>query len=182
MDPIVKLVTEKFAAFEHEQDPTRIVEALDALEAAERDLPLSDAEASARAVSRRLGFFEALDRTLDPRWDAQHAPPRGVAPPPSHHGAVFSSGEVDPAAIADPQERARYVQALRDNKDQNRRYSVQDQLRRVDERAMRFFGRLLIDRYGGSPAGQREFEHLLAAAPLGGRRRERLRALLQASA
>ena len=57
MDLTDQQVTEKFAAFEKDQDPTLVHEALDLIEAAERDMPVGDAAARKQALSRRLMFF-----------------------------------------------------------------------------------------------------------------------------
>ena len=171
-------VAEKFAEFEKKQDPTFIYEALDSIEAAESKMPPGDTDARKQALSRRLDFFAALDRNIDPNWDPKNVPPQGVAPPPSSQGIVYGSGEVDPASISDPQERAKYIQALKENKTEIQRYSVQFELRRIDERAMRFVERLLADRYTNSEADRREFEELLASSSVNEQRKERLRALM----
>ena len=113
-------------------------------------------------------------------WDANDVPVKGV-PAPLPHGTVYGSGEVDPATIPDPEVRAQYVQALKANKDDYQRYFVQSQLRQIDERAMRFVERLLVDRYTDSLADWQEFEELLAASTLSDARKERLRALLSGS-
>src|SRR5271165_567342 len=134
MDSIDQRVTEKFAEFEKKRDPSLIYEALDSIEAAESGMPVGDAAARKLAVSRRLHFFAALDRNIDPTWDPKKVPVQGV-PPPLSHGMVYGSGEVDPATIPDPEVRAQYVRALKANKDDNQRYFVQLQLRRIDERA-----------------------------------------------
>jgi hypothetical protein len=179
MDSTDKQVTEKFAAFEKEQDPVLVHEALDLIETAERDMPAGDTAARKQALSRRLRFFAALDRNIDPMWDPKDKPVMGVSPPLSH-GVVYSSGEVDPATIPDPEVRAQYVQALKANKDDYQRYSVQSQLRRIDERAMRFM-ELLAERFVASPVDRQEFEKLLAASTVSDARKERLRALLPGS-
>lgn len=176
MDLTDKQVTEKFAAFEKEQDPTLVHEALNLIEAAERDMPAGDAAARKQALSRRLRFFAALDRYIDPMWDPEDIPVKGVAPPLSH-GPVYGSGEVDPATIPDPAVRAEYERALKASKDYEKRYDVQLQLRRIDERAMRFVERFLAERYTNSEDRQ-EFEELLSASPVNDLRKEKLRALV----
>jgi hypothetical protein len=177
MDSVDQQVMEKFAEFEGERDPSSIYEALDLIEATEAQLPIADAAARKLAVSRRLGFFAALDRNIDPMWDSTAEPVKGV-PAPLPHGMVYGSGEVDPATIPDPEVRARYVQAVKANKDENQRYFVQGQLRLIDERALRFVERLLADRYTDSSADRTELEELLAASPVNEQRKERLRALM----
>lgn len=167
-------MADKLAEFGKEQDPTRVYEALEAIEAAERSI--SAAERS-QALSRRLRFLAALDRQMDPGWDPENAPVRGVPPPPTH-GMVYGTGEVDPATISDPAVRTEYERALQVSKDRARWYDVQFQLRRIDERATRFVERFVAERYTRSSADRLELEALLAAAPVGGARRKRLRALL----
>ena len=177
MDLIDKQVTKKFAAFEKEQEPALVYEALETLEAAEHDAPPGDVAARRRVVSRWLRFFAALDRNIDPMWDPKDVPVKGVTPPLSH-GVVYGSGEVDPSTIPDPVARAQYEQALKASKDYDKWYRVQLQLQRIDERAMRFVGWLLAERYTDSPADRQEFEELLAASPMNDARKERLRALM----
>ena len=99
MDDVINVITEKLGGFTAEQDVTRIYEVLDALEAAERDLPPSDATRRL-AIERRLYFLAALDDHIDPRWDEARRPVVGAPPPPSHHGPVYPTGQVDPSDIA----------------------------------------------------------------------------------
>jgi hypothetical protein len=177
MNSLDQRMTETVAEFEKKRDPTLLYEILDSLQAAEAAIPVGDTAARKLAVTRRLRFFEVLDRSLDPTWNQNNPPPQGVPPPPVH-GIVYSSGEVDPASIPDPEERARYVQALKANKDARRQYSVQFDLRRIDERAMLFFGRFLTDRYNESEHDRTEFEGLLAASAVNEARKAQLRALM----
>jgi hypothetical protein len=176
MDFIDEQVAEKLAAFEREQNPARVHEALDVIEAAERHLPMGDTAGREQALSRRLRFFAVLDRSIDPSWDPKEVPAKGVTPPATH-GIVYSSGEVDPSTIPDPAARAEYERALKASKDYERRYDVQLELRRIDERAMRFVERLLADRYTDPEGDTQEFEGMLAASPVNELRKERLRAL-----
>ena len=171
-------VTEKLAAFEKEQDPTRLYEAMDLIEAAERELPAGDTVARQQALARRLRFLAALDRNLDPKWDIKNVPVQGAPPPPSHEGIVYATGEVDPSAIRDPVERAEYVRALEASKEYARWYDVQYQLRQIDERAMRIVALLLPAMYSNSAADRQEFEDLLAASPVTESRKDQLRALM----
>lgn len=181
MDSIDKYVMEKFAAFEKEQEPTLVHEALDAIEAAERGMRAGDMAARKQALSRRLSFFAALDRSIDPMWDPEDIPVKGVTPP-LLHGAIYGSGEVDPATIPDPSVRAEYERALKANKDYQKRYDVQLQLRRIDGRATRFVERLLAERYTDSPADRGELEELLASSSVSDARKKQLRMLVRKSA
>jgi hypothetical protein len=177
MDLVDKRVAEKFAAFEQEQDLALVYQALDAVEAAERDASPNDTEARRRAVSRWLRFMAMLERVIDPKWDAKNVPVCG-APPPPMDCAVDSSGEVDPATIPDRAMRAGYEQALKASKDYEKWYGGQFQLRRVDERAMRFVEWLLAERYTNSEQNRQELEELLATSPVADTRKERLRIYL----
>ncbi|KIO49067.1 hypothetical protein [Nitrosospira sp. NpAV] len=174
MDLIDEKVAEKLVAFEIEQDPALVHESLDMIEAAERDVSIGDITARKQALAQRLRFFAVLDRNIDPMWNPEDKPVKGAAPPRSH-GAVYGSGEVDPATIADPAMRAEYERALQASKDYGRRYDVQFQLRRIDERAMRFVERFLAERYSESPTDRQELEELLSAAPINDARKKQLR-------
>jgi len=180
MDSLKQQIIEKFSEFEKTQDADLIHQLLDSIEASEVNIPAGDEAAQNLAVSRRLHFLAALDRSIDPAWNSKDVPPQGV-PAPAHQGMVYSSGEVDPETIPDPEVRAQYVQALKANKDARRRYSVQLELRRIDDRAMRFAERFLADRFGNSQRDHQEFEQLLAASPVNETRKERLRELLSKS-
>ncbi len=173
-------MTDKLDEFEQDRDPVRLYEALDLVEAAERNVRTDDVAASRHAVARRLRFLAALDRSIDPTWDPARRPVKGV-PPPSDDVVVFPSGEVDPSTIADPAVRAEYERALKANKDERKRYDIQFQLRRIDERAMHFLARFLSERYSGSKRDRQEFEDALSRIPLTEHRKERLRALLSKS-
>jgi len=170
-------MTEKLAAFEKDQNPTLVYEVLDLIEAAERNVPLGDTASRKQAFSRRLRFFAALDRNIDPKWDSKKVPVKGATPPLTR-GIVYPSGEVDPSTIRDPAERAKYERELKASKDYEKRYDVQFQLRQIDERAMRFVERLLAERYTESLADRQEFDHLLAASSVSETRKDRLRALI----
>lgn len=177
MDSIEERMSQKFAAFEQQQDPALLYEILDSLEAAESEMSAEDPAARNLALARRLHFFAMLDRNIDPLWDPNDVPVRGV-PPPASHGVIYGSGEVDPATIPDPEVRKQYVQALQASKDAYQRYGVQLRLRRIDERAMSFVARFLTDRSPNRQRDNRQFEELLAASPLSATRRERLQALM----
>ena len=180
MDSLNQQIIEKFREFEKKQDPDLISQLLDSIEASEVNIPAGDAVARDLAVSRRLHFLAALDRSIDPAWNSKDVPPQGV-PPPAQHGMVYSSGQVDPETIPDPEVRAHYVQALKANKDARRRYSVQLELRRIDDRATRFAERFLADRFGNSAQDRQVLEHLLAVSPVNETRKQRLRELVARS-
>src|SRR5262245_6647318 len=127
MDVTDKRVMEKFARFETRRDPALVIEALEAVEAVQRNVPVGDASAHARVFSNWLQFFAALDRHLDPKWDPKKVPAKGAALPPVH-GVVFPSGEVDPSTIPDPVAQAEYVKALKASADYREWFGVQLQL------------------------------------------------------
>jgi hypothetical protein len=170
MSVIDQLIADTFAVFEKERDPAPLYEVLDSMEAAEARIAAEDVLARKQAILHRLHFFALLDQAIDSAWSAQDIPAQGV-PPPSTHGVIFSSGEVDPKSIPDPEERARYMQALKANKEAQQEYYVQMQLRRIDERAMRCIGQLLDE------LENHELEPLLAASRVDPARASRVRAL-----
>ena len=178
MDPIESQVNERFATFAQQGDTTSLYEALAIIEAAERQTTHSDPVGRRLAVARRLHFLAALGHHLDPRFDPADKPVVGAPPPPSHHGPVYPTGQVDPSDIADPAERAEYERAVAVSKAYARWYDTQSQLRRIDERATRFLELLLREQYRDTAADRDEFEALLAASPLDEARRRALRALL----
>lgn len=176
MDVTDQRVLEKFSGFERKRDPALVIEALEAVEAVQRNVQAGDAAAHARVLSNWLQFFAALDRHLDPTWDPKKVPVKGAAPPPVH-GVVFPSGEVDPSTIPDPAARAEYVKALKASADYREWFGVQLQLRRVDERAMRVLEQLFVQARRNSEEDERQLEQLLAASPVDQSRKERIRAL-----
>lgn len=169
---------EKVTAFENEQDPTRMYEALDLVEAAERDISTTDKAARNQAVLRWIRLFAALDQYLDSTWNPEKKPVNGV-PPPSPHTVVYPSGEVDPETIPDPAVRAEYLRALNAGKEYMKWYDIQYQLRGIDERAMHFVERFLAEQYTDSAADQQTFENLLVASPANEVRKQRLRLLFK---
>jgi len=177
MDSTDKLVAEKFTAFEKDHDPAFVYHALDAVEDAQRDILPGDMAALKRGLSLSLSFLAALDRYIDPAWDPKKDPVRGV-PPPISGVPVLGTGEIDPAAILNPAMRARYEQELKARKDYLKYYTVQFQLRRIDERAMTGAKCLLAEMHGGSPSGRQVLEELFTSALLSDARKGRLRTLL----
>ena len=174
MDTIETRMTTRFVAFEHEQDPALVQASLDELAASQNALATSDADV-AGAYARWLRFLEGLDSALDPHWQARKPPVQGV-PLPTTHGVVYPSREVDPASIADPTERARYVAALRASLDAVKRYGAQLQLRRIAAQARAlvqlFFGPIAA----ASPAARERFEQQLAASSMSAQFKQQLRA------
>jgi hypothetical protein len=170
-------VADKFAAFDDEQDPTRVYEALDLVEAATRDMSVTNVPERNRALRLWLAFLAAVDRRIDRDWEQEDITVHGV-PPPSPHGVVYPSGEVDPSTIPDPSARTAYEQALAANRERRHQYSVQIQLRRIEERAMRIVGQLLTASYVGSAHDRRELEDVLATSPVPDAVKYQVRALM----
>jgi hypothetical protein len=177
MDATGRRIEGKFAAFGKTNDAGLVIEALEIVKAATRDVPIGDVAARKQAVSYWLLFLASLDRYVDPQWDPQRVPVKGVAPPPGH-GVVHPSGEVDPATIPDPAARADYVRALKASSDYREWYLIQFQLRRLESDAVRSFELLLAERYSGSAQDRQELEELLAASPVSEARRDRGRAAM----
>jgi hypothetical protein len=179
IDPTDAQVADKLAAFEQVRDPVLLYEALDLIEAAERDVRADDAAVAQQAFARRLRFLDALDRFIDPTWDPARPPVKGVPPPADYGGVVFPSGEVDPLAIADPAVRAEYERALKANKNDRKAWDIQFQLRQIDERAMHHLARFVGEMGSQSGEVRRSFEDALARIPLTGPRKTRVQALMQ---
>jgi hypothetical protein len=173
LDSTEDYVLKKFAAFENERDPELIQEALESIEVAQQE---GDEVDPKEAVSRWLSFFAALDRNIDRQWDPEDVPVMGVIPPVSE-GVAHSPG-VDPSKITDPAARQQYEQDLKANWAYAEHYRVQHLLRRIDERAMHRFERLLAERYKDSSADRTEVEELVKASPLSDGRKQQLLALV----
>lgn len=177
MDSTDKRVAEKFAAFDRDQDPTRIEEAFKIVEDANRGVTPGDRAARKEGLLRWLRFLAALDREIDPGFAPLDTAVPG-APLPPVHGPVQSNGEVDPATIPDPAARAEYVRALQASRKKHRWFSAQTQLRRLDEQAMVFVKVFLASNYTSSEADRQEMEALFSAAQLSEPRKKRLRAVM----
>jgi hypothetical protein len=177
MEALEKKIQQKFSEFSKQQDPGLIHQALDLVEAAQRDAEPSHAASCRGALSASLTFLAELDRHIDPAWDQAKDPVRGV-PPPVSGVRVYGTGEIDPADIPDPAIRARYIKDLKANKDYRAYYNVQFRLRRIDERAMSFLERFIQRCYTASPQDRSELDGLLAASFVTADRRNRLRHLI----
>jgi hypothetical protein len=177
MNEIENQVTEKFDTFENEHNPTSIYEAMEIIETAQRNISRWDDAERNHALAHWLLFLARLDKLIDPQWDPDQPPVRGTKPPPTQ-GVVFSSGEVDPETISDPDQRAEYVRLLKKSKEDARLWDIQFQLRRIEERAMYSIETLLTQRFSTSPASRQAGEELLAASTVTDARRQQLRALL----
>jgi len=177
MNGTAELLAQKLDALEKEQDPELVYQALENIQAFDRDILTWDATARRQAVSHWLRFLITLDRMIDPKWDAAAKPVEGTVPP-SMQGIAYTSGQVDPETIPDPDQRARYVQALKASKDYARWYDLQYQLRHIEKRAMLFVEQILAERFPKSRSGRQELEELLAASPATAARKEWLRSLL----
>jgi hypothetical protein len=177
-DPVDQRVDALYATFAHDRDPMLVQQALDEIEAAGTDLGMGDPTARRQSLARWLRFLAQLDRFLDPAWKQEDRPVHGVAPP-TPHGPVFPSGDVDPSTIPHPAVRAAYERALRQSREREREYRVQFELRRLDDRAMHLVALLLRGTYP-DPMDEQELDDLLAASPAEGSRKARVRALLPA--
>jgi hypothetical protein len=176
MEPGEKLLQEKFNEYQKNHDPAFVYQALDTVEAAQRGTNPGDTRARRRALVLSLHFLALLDREIDPAWNPNDDPVKGV-PPPVPGVPVRGTGEIDPASIPDPTMRARYEQQLKANKDYFKYHSVQFQLRRIDERATDFLKRFVNRCYTGQSKDREEFEAVLADPALSATRREMLRKL-----
>ncbi|MGF6778296.1 hypothetical protein [Paraburkholderia sp. GAS334] len=177
MEALEKEIQQKFSEFSKQQDPGLIHQALDLVEAAQRDAEPSHAASCRDALSASLTFLVELDQHIDPAWDQAKDPVRGV-PSPVSGVRVYGTGEIDPADIPDPALRARYIQDLRANKEYRAYYNTQFRLRRIDESAMLFLERFIQRCYTASPQQRAEVDRLLAASSVTAERRNRLRNLV----
>lgn len=177
MEGLEKEIQQRFLEFGQLQDPGLVHQALDLVEAAQREAEPSRAASCRRALSASLAFLAELDGRIDPTWDASKDPVRGV-PPPITGVRVAGTGEIDPAEIPDPAVRARYIRDLQENKEYRAYYNVQFRLRRIDERATSFLERFIQRCYTASPEDRAELDQSLAATSLTEARRTRLRSLL----
>lgn len=174
MEAIEKEIQQKFSEFSKQPDLKLIYQALDLVEAAQRDAEPSHAASCRAVLSASLMFLAELDLHIDSAWDQTKDPVRGV-PPPVSGVRVYVTGEIDPADIADPAIRARYIKDLKANKDYRAYYHVQFQLRRIDEHAMSFLERFIQWYYTALPQDRSELDGLLAASSVTANRRNRLR-------
>jgi len=176
-----KQLLEKFAAFAEKQDLTLVHEALELVEAVERDVPLGDSAARQAALSLRLTFMAELERNIDPKWDSSKTPVRGATPPTTMAGIVYATGEVDPSTIVNPDERAKYERELKASKDYERWYHLQYDLRRIDEQSIRFMEVWLAQHYRNFEADRRELDQVIETSRLSEVRKEQMRTLTRDS-
>ena len=176
MDLVDEQVVEKFAAFERQQEPLLVQEALLVLQVAQQDLPIGEVTARKRGFSRWLRFLALLERYIDPNWNSEEVPEMALIPPPSN-GVVYPSG-VDPSVIPDPVARLQYSQAIEANNNYANWYSAQLKLRRIDSEAMTAIKWWLTERYTGSPTDRQEVEELLTVSSVSNMRKELLRSLV----
>jgi len=176
MYPIEKKIADGFAAFETEQDPQLLYVALNEIEDVQRYAVPEHRDACRRGLSLLLSFMAELEPHIDAKWERKKVPPLGV-PLPVPDLPVYGTGEVDPAAIADPAIRARYEQELKTNRENWVRYNVQFQLRGVEERAVDDL-KLFAERcFAGSSANRQEYEQLLNTSSLSDRLKKKFRKL-----
>lgn len=168
------------ARYEREGDQQILQEALERITAAagsQGDEGVEDDDAAdRREMARLLQLFAVLDQAIDPAWDPEDVPVTGISPPASG-GVKYPSG-VDPAAIPDPEVRAEYERMLAASKRHAERYLRQQELRRIDQRAMDAAREWLAERYSRGPADHEAFEDMLSSYHVSPERARRLRALL----
>lgn len=177
MHPIEKKIAGHLATFAKEQDPQRLYDALNDIEDIQRHAVAEDRGACRRGLALLLSFMAELERHIDVKWDRNKTPPMGV-PPPALDLPVYATGEVDPAAIADPAIRARYEQDLKTNRENRTHYDLQFHLRGVEERTVDDLEQFAERCFAGSSANRQEFDELVDAAALSEGRKKQLRRLV----
>jgi hypothetical protein len=114
-------------AFEKEQEPERLREAYMALEnvmiAAEPD-PAARAALRRRCLAAWLHLLALLDRFRDPKFRAEDVPEKLVSPPAGPGDVILRPG-VDPAKIADAEQRRAYEAAIAANRAKAAHYREQ---------------------------------------------------------
>jgi hypothetical protein len=161
-------------ATEHLQSAVAALESAaipDAADAAQR------AAARAQAAKLWLAVIAAIDESIDPAFDPEDVPAKGLTPPPC--GDEQLQAGADPKAIADPAARAQYEAALRENQKKAERHRLQTRLRRLEPRASFGAEAFLKLHYTASAADTKECAALIAEAGLSERRNRRLQAILQ---
>jgi hypothetical protein len=122
-------------------------------------------------TSGYLTLFAAIDETMP------HLPP-GKLPqisvlPPRVNGITYPAG-IDPRAISDPQARARYQQAIRENEAFTAQYLEAFSLRQVDARATILFSDFAHDAFNRTETDQSALRHQIEASDLSPERKHRL--------
>jgi hypothetical protein len=147
----------QLAEFEQKKEPQCLQAASELLETI--DLA-KEKDAMKRLTLRRetletwLALVALIDRNLDPNFNPQDVPSTGVAPP--RVGNVSYPPGADPKLIADPQARARYEAALKQNKEKAENYRIQTWLKRFDESLSPKAERFVRMSYTTVPGDQRE--------------------------
>lgn len=181
MDVVENRVRAEFAAFARDSDPSHAEQALAMVESAVLETPTGEPGRS-DAVERWLMFLAELDGALDPEWNLDSPPARGIPPPPGFTGPVYPSGEIDPATIDDPSARETYQESLAAARSAFERWGTQLQLRRVGERATSLLEFVVQQRYRGSEGDLRELDMLVNRSALTDQRVGQIRSLVIAAA
>ena len=79
-------------------------------------------------LSAWFAVLNEMDKKTIPNFDLADLPPMGAAPPP---GVSVPMG-VDPSAIQNPEARAKYQQAIKENAEKVKRYNLQYELSKLN--------------------------------------------------
>jgi hypothetical protein len=178
----LKQAQELIKAFETEKEPERLNEASMSLEnvnlAQEYDLT-SRHQLRAECLALHLTLLQILDKYIDPKFNPDDVPSTVVQPHLSD-GRVLRPG-VDPAKISDPQDRAEYEKAIAENRAKARNYSLQTELRRLNERIPPRAEEFIRNSYTSSADDQKELKTAIDEKIENEARRAELSKLLTAS-
>jgi hypothetical protein len=131
---MLRRLSAKLEEFTHGRDSEHLRQAIELIEAWMDSTGDSTGHSVQEVLRAWIQLFETLDAAIEPGWDSRDLPETGLIPPGAA-GVVFPSG-VDPAAIRDPDVRRDYEQMLQEAKAKAERFGLQQDLRRLDERAM----------------------------------------------
>lgn len=176
----LKEANEQLAEFEKTKEPNLLqsaVEAMEDLDFAALVKASSRSEARQQATRMWLEVLATIDRNLDPHFNPDDLPERGVIPPPSDD--VQLPPGADPKAIKDPVARAEYEAALKANHEKHVQYRLQTKLRRLNPHATADVENFLPRYYTTSTADQEELAALLSASKLSTLRQQKLKALFE---
>jgi hypothetical protein len=180
MSKELKEAGNQLTEFQKTKEPNYLQAAVEAMEDVDLSAlakALGPIEARRQAAKVWLDVLTAIDRSLDPNFNPDDVPERGVIPPPSN-GAQFPPG-ADPKAIKDPAARAEYEAALRENRRKAEQYRLQTKLRRLDPHASTDVENFLTRYYTASTADQEELDGILSEAKLSLPRKQKLKALFE---
>jgi hypothetical protein len=125
----------------------------------------------ASVTSVYLTLFAAIDQAM-PHLPPGKLPKISILPPPVN-GISYPAG-IDPSAIPDPQARARYQEAIRENEAFTAQFLKAFSLRQVDMRATMLFSNFAHDAFNSTQTDQNALRHQIEASGLSAETKHRL--------